>query len=145
MRQRKAAGFTLMELMIAIAVMAILSSLALASYRSYIVRANRSAAESFMQEVAAKEERYLLDNRQYLFVADLSVSNALVTTPSDVSGNYVVKIEDNDTASAVPGYKITATPSVKQAAEDTDCLNLTLDSQGVKAQSGPDAAHRCWK
>ena len=142
MRQ-KTAGFTLMEVMITVAIVAILAAVALASYRSQIVRSNRSAAESFMQEVAGKEERYLLDNRQYA-----SGANALKTlfnsatdpTPSNGSGTYKVSVAD-DSATG-PGYKITASPIGSQQTDDTACGSVTLDSKGTKGQSG--SGTRCW-
>lgn len=132
-------GFTLLELMITVAIIAILASIALASYRSSIVRSNRSAAESFMYEVAAKQERYLLDRRQYTFTL-----SDLVTTPNNVSGNYTITIEDDDTASSVPGYVIKATPQGAQDSDDTACKILTLNHRGEKAASGNSTA-RCWQ
>src|SRR5437762_1440926 len=62
---RAARGFTLGELMVTVAIVGILAAVAYPSYVRYGVRANRSAAESFMLEVSSRQERYLVDARQY--------------------------------------------------------------------------------
>ncbi|MGH8353071.1 MAG: type IV pilin protein [Pseudomonas sp.] len=136
---RRSAGFTLMELMITLAIVAILATVALASYRGQVVRSNRAAAEGFMLEISSKEERYLLDNRQYA----TSLAGLGMTVPAEVSGNYTVTVADNDTGSSVPGYIIRATPIASQLAGDTDCGTLTLNHLGAKTASG--SGSRCWR
>lgn len=146
MQRSEMTGFSLIELMIVVVVIAILSMVAYPSYRNHIVRANRVAAESFMQEVASKEERYLLDNRQYAFATDLSVANALsITTPPDVSGNYDVSVADDDDTSSVPGYVITAAPKGAQDRDDTTCDVLTLSHRGEKTPVASGSTSRCWR
>lgn len=134
----KSAGFTLMEIMITVAIIAILAGLALAGYRSQIVRSNRSAAQSFVQDAASKEERYLLDYRQYT-----TALNALgLTAPPEVSSNYTITIT-TDTTVTVPNYTIVATPISAQLRDDTSCGILTLDYLGTKTASG--GGTRCWR
>ncbi|MFZ3127492.1 MAG: prepilin-type N-terminal cleavage/methylation domain-containing protein, partial [Rhodoferax sp.] len=64
-RPRGEHGFTLIELMITVAVIGILAAVAFPSYTQYIVRANRSAAESFMFTVANRQEQSMLNARSY--------------------------------------------------------------------------------
>ncbi|MDP3813577.1 type IV pilin protein [Pseudomonas sp.] len=135
MAQTRQDGFTLIELMIVVVIVAILAAIALPSYRSYVVRSNRAGAEGFMLEVANKQERFLLDNRQY--AAPLSALG--MSTPAEVSSNYAVTV----TSSTVPGYTVTATPIGAQLADDTECGTLTLTQLGVKTASGGGA--RCWR
>lgn len=141
-RRRKsrgeAEGFSLIELMIAVAIMAILASIAYPSYVRYVARSNRSAAESFMLEVASRQERYLVDARQY--APDLATLN--MTVPTTVSPNYSITIIN--VTSSPPGYVIQATPLGNQAVNDTNCANLTIDNTGNKAASGPGGMSACW-
>ena len=58
-------GFTLIELMIAVAVVGILAGIAWPSYKYYVMRANRSAAQQFMLDIANREEQFMLDARSY--------------------------------------------------------------------------------
>ena len=131
-------GFTLIELMIVVAIVAILSAVAYPSYIKYVARANRSAAESFMLEVANRQERYLVDARQY--APDLPTLNA--TVPTTVSPNYTITISNVTTSP--PGYLINATPLGKQAVNDTNCATLTIDNTGNKTASGPGGVSSCW-
>jgi type IV pilus assembly protein PilE len=129
-------GFTLMELMVTVAIVGILAAVALPSYTSYIVKANRSAAASFLLQLANKEEQYLLDARQYT-----GTVTDLLAIPSEVSKNYSVSITPE---TAPPRYTITATPTGSQATRDTKCGNLTLKQDGTKGISGTGAVADCW-
>lgn len=127
-----------MELMITVAIIAVLATIAYPSYVRYVVRANRSAAKTFMLEVASRQERYLVDARQY--APDLATLG--MTAPATVSPNYNVTITNVTTAP--PGYVIQAVPAGAQQTNDADCATLTISSLGVKGASGPSGAASCW-
>ncbi len=63
---RHAKGFTLIELMIAVAVIAILAAVALPSYRDYILRGKLTEAHSSLSELRLRAEKYFADNRTYV-------------------------------------------------------------------------------
>jgi type IV pilus assembly protein PilE len=124
-------GFTLIEVMITVVIVAVSAAIALPSYRSVVIRGNRAAAKQFISDVANREERYLLDQRSY---ANNYGSGGLgMTPPSEASANYTfsVAIAGNDclgSASSAPFYLVTGTAIGAQASDG----NLCLDSVGNK-------------
>lgn len=133
-------GFSLIELMIAVAIIGILTVIAVPSYQSYVVKGNRAAAQAFMTDAANREKQYLLDARSYLSVAGNSGFAALgMTVPADVSKHYSIAICINTdttqcaTAASPPYFNITATPTSGQQSDDGA---LTLTSDGAKGPSG---------
>jgi type IV pilus assembly protein PilE len=128
-------GFTLIELMITVAIVGILASVAYPSYQDYIIRANRSTAQQFMLDIANREEQYLLDARTY--TATIGTGGLNLTAPTSISGRYTFSV----TVAAGPPltYTITATPTGPQTGDLYDPIRssnsvgpLTLDSLGQK-------------
>jgi type IV pilus assembly protein PilE len=76
-------GFTLVELLVAMAIVGIIALFAYPSYEAYIVRSNRAAAQSVLLDVAQRQQQYLLDNRSYATWAQITAAG--LTVPSNVS------------------------------------------------------------
>ena len=120
-------GFTLIELMIVVLIAGVLASIAYPMYTQHLVKANRSAAQSFMMEISSRQERYLLDARGYTDV--LGPGGLNVNVPSEVSRFYTVTLVA-DNAATPPVYTVVAVPVVgtRQQADGI----LSLDSFGTR-------------
>lgn len=132
-------GFTLMELMIVVAVIGILAGIAYPNYSEYVKRGNRSEGQAFLNDVAARQERYFAQNNAYITsnndVAKLALKNGLASE----TGKYqlVLSSSNND-----GGYTLTA----NQQFNDTKCGNLTLNARGVRGRTGSGmSAADCWR
>jgi type IV pilus assembly protein PilE len=125
-------GFSLVELMIAVAIMAILATIAYPSYQDHLRKGRRAAAQAFLLETASRQQQYLLDARAYAVgaaaIADLSLS-----IPADVTRFYTVTI-DPAAPTMPPTYVVRALPIAGSGQEPDG--ELTLDQAGHKTRAG---------
>jgi type IV pilus assembly protein PilE len=124
-------GFTLLELVIIVAIVGILAAIALPSYAQYVIRANRAQAKQFLEDIANRQEQYLLDQRGY--TATIGSGGLNMTAPQETTGLYTFAAAagGNDClggALPTPGYRLTATAMGAQASDG----NLCLDSVNQK-------------
>lgn len=142
---RLARGFTLIELMITVAIVAILASVAYPQYTEHTRRAKRTATESFMLQLASRQEQQLLNTRCYFnYPTDTTCSvPSGIVVPGEVSGTYTVTIAATNTAGVPPTYTITATP--KTATADPQCGTLSYTNTGNKNATGASGVSYCWR
>jgi type IV pilus assembly protein PilE len=134
--RRHEAGFTLIELMIVVVVVAILAAVAIPSYREYILRSNRASAQSFISDVASRQSQYLLDARSYA----LSLSALGMTAPADVGSRYSISITASGGGGSPPTFTVVASPIGGQVGDR--CGDISINQQGVKTSSGTGT--QCW-
>lgn len=128
----KEQGFTLIELMMVVAIIGILTAIALPQFTEYKMKSRRSEATSALMQIAAQQEQFFMDNRSY--------SNAVSVTTDN--GYYLIEIN-------VPtdySYTLKATAQGAQA-DDTACKIFTLTHEGTKGafDSTNTATDACWK
>ncbi|UHQ19274.1 prepilin-type N-terminal cleavage/methylation domain-containing protein [Lysobacter sp. KIS68-7] len=124
-KKRTEAGFTLLELMIVVMIVAILAALAISGYDFATRKSRRAAAKSCLTEAAGALERFYTVNQTYV--------GAAYTCSGDVNQYYTVSY-----TLAAGTFTATATPQGKQA-KDT-CGTLSLDNTMLKTPAGND----CW-
>ena len=139
--RRRQHGFTLMELMIVVAIVGILAGVAFPAYKAYVDRAKRSEGKAFLMEIAARQERYYFDNNSY--ATDARELGYGSTTPKSDESHYVLDnpIAVGDTASITTSYKLKI-KTVSPWVDDTCGTFLTLDSKG--AQGSDSGNSICW-
>lgn len=133
---RRPHGFTLIELLITLVIIAILTAIAVPSYRKYVVRTNRTDAQRALVDLAARQERSFYSSNTYA----KSVT-ALGGTSSMAGANYSVSVASASTTA----YVMTATATGTQKNSDAQCQTLSLSNTGARTSTGTTANDpACW-
>ncbi|MFT5894700.1 MAG: type IV pilus assembly protein PilE [bacterium] len=137
---RVALGFSLIEIVIALAIMSILVGIALPMYQGYVLRSHRTIVHSEMLNILTRQEIYYVENRQYGTLQDLRYDANIVGIAKN--GNIVAEglgIYDLQMKTAQPAgnYLVKADATGIQLA-DSECLEITLDLKGSREKS------ECW-
>jgi type IV pilus assembly protein PilE len=130
-----AKGFSLIELIIVMLVIAILAAIAIPSYRQHILRSHRIDATRALQDLASRQERYYFSHNRY--------SKTLADLGSDVDAAGAYYALDMASASSTD-YTATAIATGIQI-QDAACATLSLNRAGVKQSTGADNNNAaCW-
>ena len=132
----KSEGFTLIELMIAVAIIGILASIALPAYRDYVLASRRIDAKNALAEIRIKQEKYRGNNPSYTKVlADLGIA-----TSKSPQGFYTITIDEADATD----YQATASVDTSSAQKDDagKCPSLVVTKGGFKGGDKSDPS--CW-
>jgi type IV pilus assembly protein PilE len=143
-------GFTLIELMIVVAIIGILAAIAVPQYTDYVTRSRRTDGQSTLLRIAQDLERCYTQFSKYDDTNCRLKNDAGVLTPVTtllsagiMSSEQYYKITASGGALSASGFTLTATPQGSQASNDSDCTTLTLTHLGVQGATGDDT-DSCW-
>lgn len=145
--RKESTGFTLIELMIAVAIVGVLASIAIPSYQNHVLRAGRTEAISALSQIASLQERYRLDHNAYatgldqLNLPGMTVNgtgaSAWATTEN---GRYTIHFWPAATATT---FTLEARAYGSQT-RDTACNYFRMTQTGMRSV-GVGAVTKCWK
>ena len=147
----KARGFTLIELMIVVAVVSILLAIALPAYQQQVLKTKRSLARGELLEVLARQEQYFVNNKGYALNLQTGLGYPADGYYIDTEGNdlataggaiYLIQFTTAPAATAI-AFTIEAVPQGGQI-KDTRCSTLRVSSVGVKTETGGGDVAECW-
>lgn len=141
MKINKQTGFTLIELMIVVAIISILAAIAIPSYQSHIAKTRRADAQGALLQLANVMERYYTEQSPFTYVGASLGSAATDIFANQSPGTGTAFYNLSISAVAVNSYTLTATPTNAQSSDS--CGTLTLTSAGVKGVSKSTVA-ACW-
>ena len=145
--RRRQFGITLIELMVVVAIIAIISAFAYPSYQRYVIKAKRTVAQNALLQIADRQQQFFMDNKRFTadltdlgFLADPHVvdDDGNTTVAGDAQAVYSLSLS-NVTATT---WTITAAPLNGQLTRDTYCGSLSITQAGTKGKSG--ASDNCW-
>lgn len=147
-RYKPVSGFTLIEIMIVVAIVAILLAVALPGYQEQVRKTKRSLARAELQELLGRQEQFFVNNRSYATtLSQLGYTDGgygIDTDGNDIAKGaaaaiYNVQFNGTPTATA---YTLEAVPLSAQAVDR--CGTLRITSVGVKTQTGSGSNQECW-
>lgn len=144
---RGAGGFTLVELIVVTAIVAVLTILVMPGYQEQLRNTRRGLGWAELMKVMARQEQFFLNHKRYAqTLTDLKLpENPYVIDSHGIAGPrlsrgaiYLISLDVSEHA-----YTLTATPQLDQAKDDI-CGVLSIDSSGRKHSTGEGAMGKCW-
>jgi type IV pilus assembly protein PilE len=128
-----------MELMIVVAIVSILAAVALPAYTDHVRKSRRAEAASFLSDVVARQQQFLLDRRAFAtsVTASAGAGGLGLTVPANVASYYSISMTTDN--NPPPSFTLSAAPQGDQTKEK--CGTLTITNAGIKSVSG---SGNCW-
>lgn len=143
--QCRQSGFTLMEVMITVAIVGILAAIALPNYSDFIMRGKLMEAHTKLGDLRAQQERFFMDNRTYLDAGTTcGIDSAAIQMITNMNADTGAAFDLDCAATAAPDtYVLTATG---RAGKGMGSFVLTVNQANAKTSAGPAGwtAATCW-
>ena len=141
MRHAHQRGFTLIEILIVVAIIGLLVGIALPAYQGSVLRSGRAEAKNELLQVASDQERFFSSNNTYS-TDPIPLDDTVDTTRVTQNSLYSIAV------AACAGGAITncfvATATAQNTQTDDDCTTLTFSSTGVRGATGA-STDECWQ
>jgi type IV pilus assembly protein PilE len=142
--RRTQSGFTLIELMTVVVVVALLLSIAVTSYQSSTRKSRRTEAKTALLDLAGREERLYSTTNQYSSTPSaLGYTVSPDSFPLTVGSGYYQIAISNVAAGPPPTFRLTATPLTADQSKDSACTAFILDQTGNQTATGSNSSS-CW-
>jgi len=143
---RRQRGVTLIELMTVVVIIAVLATIAIPTYRRYLIRSQRSEAKIALLQLQTAQEKFYLQNNSYVDNGNIATapSNGLGISAVTETGKYTLAI----TAYGAAGQSYTATATPRAGGGQTDdkeCTTYTITDRGTKGSTGSATTQTCWR
>lgn len=135
---RLSRGFTLLELMVVVAIVAILVGIAVPTYQDSVRKSRRGQAKSDLAEAAQAMERYYTANNTYVGANLSTIYNNPPQSPKTGTAHYAISFDGAVTANS---FRLQAVPSTTTGQNKDKCGTMSLSNTGVK---GPTTPEECW-
>ena len=141
--RRRQRGVTLLELMAVVTILAILASVAVPTYRKYLIRTQRSEAKIALLQLQTAQEKFYMQNNSFTDNLTDASPDGLGLPATTETGKYTIEVVLADDGQT---YDATAAPRTGGGqTDDEECASFTINQRGTKGISGTSDVQRCWR